>query len=206
MMKVLAEIAARLEAVSGQVDLTKASIAEHSTSEKTAMEEIGQKLAVLSSSVEHHEMAIDDLLDEWEDRRSMEENLAQHVAKEKELCEERTRLLKLIMTYDIQIGIMKNAVQTSAEEDWAEQIAMMEKKLSGELAAARISRIGSSGDEVNYELHEVISIEDTSLSSLHGKIARVLENGYMHEGQVLKKARVSAYRYQLDPQTDGRNE
>ena len=59
---------------------------------------------------------------------------------------------------------------------------------------------------MNYELHEVISIEDTSLSSLHGKIARVLENGYIHEGQVLKKARVSAYRYQLDPQTDVRDE
>ena len=94
-----------------------------------------------------------------------------------------------------EIGIEnKEAVNKAQDCVWTEQINMMAKKLSGDLSAQKIIVTGQPGEPVNFELHEVIQVSGTTDQTRDGLVERVIENGYMKDGRVLKKAKVSAYR------------
>ena len=76
----------------------------------------------------------------------------------------------------------------------AEQLELMEKNLMHARQICGISMIGDCGAALNYDLHEVIEVLDTTDTRLDGMIAVVYSCGYLYKGKVKKKARVAVYR------------
>ena len=148
----------------------------------------------LSFAIESHNMAIEDLLDELQDQKEHRKIQKQLEAKLVQYELEQDKLLFLIMDYDSQVRLLKEAVNKAQDCAWTEQINMMAKKLSGDLSAHKIIVTGQPGEPVNFELHEVIQVSGTTDQTRDGLVERVIENGYMKDGRVLKKAKVSAYR------------
>jgi len=166
------------------------SLEQNIITENENLKEINQQISTLTSSVHKHDMAIEDLLDEWEEKRS-DECSTQKLLKESGQNEQQ--LLELFEAYQEQFWNLKRFADTK-DEAWAAQMTLMEKKLEHCRQLCGISIIGESGIEVDYNLHEVIEAVDTSNPGQDKIIADVYHCGYIYKGRVQKKAAVSAYR------------
>lgn len=191
---ILERLLSMLEGMSGQISQTNTAVLEQTEREKSEYEKIEAALKELSLKVSRQDMAVEDLLDIW---TNLEEKNNQREEVQKALTEQKKtekELLKLVMSYDSQ---MRMLIYTVCEQSplLADQAVLMEKKMTQELTEAGITMIGTIGESVNYELHEVIQAEPTSEKERHGFVAQVVERGYMKNGTVLKKAKVCAYKY-----------
>lgn len=154
------------------------------------LEEMNQKVGQLQLSVQKHDMSIEDLLEEWDERRSDE---AQVRARFQEGERSENLLLKVFEAYQEQFWNLRRFADT-ADSELARQLALMEKNLQHDRQLCGISMIGECGVEINYDLHEVIEVLDTTDTRLDGVIAAVYSCGYLYKGKVKKKARVGVYR------------
>lgn len=154
------------------------------------MEELNKKVGQLQLSVQRHDMSIEDLLEEWEEKRSDEADVRSRF-QEGERSE--NLLLKVFEAYQEQFWSLKRFADT-ADTKLAEQLELMEKNLMHARQICGISMIGDCGATLNYDLHEVIEVLDTTDTRLDGMIAVVYSCGYLYKGKVKKKARVAVYR------------
>ncbi|MCI9190556.1 MAG: nucleotide exchange factor GrpE [Lachnospiraceae bacterium] len=154
------------------------------------MEELNKKVGQLQLSVQRHDMSIEDLLEEWEEKRSDEADVRSRF-QEGERSE--NLLLKVFEAYQEQFWSLKRFTDT-ADTKLAEQLELMEKNLMHARQICGISMIGDCGAALNYDLHEVIEVLDTTDTRLDGMIAVVYSCGYLYKGKVKKKARVAVYR------------
>lgn len=154
------------------------------------LEEVNQKVGQLQLSVQKHDMAIEDLLDEWEEKRSDEADVK---ARFQEGTRRENQLLKVFEVYQEQFWNLKRFADT-ADSEWAEQLSLMEKNLMHCRQLCGISIIGECGVEIDYDLHEAIEVLDTTDPRLNGIVAAVYSSGYLYQGKVKKKARVGVYR------------
>ncbi len=154
------------------------------------MEELNKKVGQLQLSVQRHDMSIEDLLEEWEEKRSDEADVRSRF-QEGERSE--NLLLKVFEAYQEQFWSLKRFADT-ADTKLAEQLELMEKNLMHARQICGISMIGDCGAALNYDLHEVIEVLDTTDTRLDGMIAVVYSCGYLYKGKVKKKARVAVYR------------
>ena len=154
------------------------------------IETISQNLTNLQSSIQKHDMAIEDLLDEWEEKRSDEEmvqkQLLDHQKNEKQL-------LTLFEAYQEQFFNLKRFLDTK-NTTWAEQIGLMEKTLEHYRQLCGIIMIEECDIAVDYDLHEVIEAVSTTDSSKDKTVAAIYRCGYLYKGEIKQKAQVSAYR------------
>ena len=166
------------------------SLEQNIVTEHKHLDDIKQNMATLQSSVNKHNMALEDLLDEWEEKSS-EEDSTQKLLQESRQNEQQ--LLELFDAYQEQFWSLKRFADTK-DEAWAAQMALMEKKLEHDQQLCGISIIGECGIEVDYNLHEVIEAVDTESPDQDRIIADIYHCGYIYKGKVRKKAAVSAYR------------
>lgn len=153
-------------------------------------EELGEKLAQLQTAVKKNDMAMEDLLEEWGERQSDEQEVKERF-REYEQREEH--LLQLFEAYQEQFFSLKRFAK-GKDEAWAAQIALMEKNLERCRQSCGIDVIEDCDVEVNYDLHEVIETVDTEALDRDGNIADIYRCGYRYGGKVKRKAQVSAYR------------
>lgn len=150
-----------------------------------------QQLSQLHSEVHKHDMAIEDLLDEWEEKKSDEESVK---ARQQESDQTEQLLLGLFEAYQEQFWNLKHYA-ASKDGNWSAQIALMEINLEHYRRTCAISLIQESGVSVDYDLHEVIEVVDTKDPALDKTIADIYRCGYLYKGKVRKKARAAAYRF-----------
>lgn len=166
------------------------SLNQEISESSSRLEELNRKVGQLQLSVQKHDMSIEDLLEEWEDRRSDEADVR---ARFQEGERSENLLLKVFEAYQEQFWNLKRFADT-ADSEWAGQLALMEKNLQHDRQLCGISIIGECGIEINYDLHEVIEVLDTTDDRLDGVVAAVYSCGYLYKGKVKKKARVGVYR------------
>lgn len=157
--------------------------------ENRKLETMNQNISQLQKSVQKHDMAIEDLLEEWDEKKSDEDNIKE---KFREYENNERYLLELFEEYQEQFWNMKRFADEK-DETWAAQIALMEKGLERCRQLCGISIIGECVSTVDYDLHEVIEVLDTTDPDKDKMIARIYRCGYIYKGQVKKKAQVSAY-------------
>lgn len=105
------------------------------------------------------------------------------------LAEEIYGIDKLINTAD--------KCKTAAE--FTEHIHTSSQIAGNTLAHLDITIITAvAGQKPDPKLHDIQSAVETDNSSLHGKTARLLSSGITYRGEILKKAKVSVYRF-IDP-------
>lgn len=154
--------------------------------------DIKQNIAKLHTSVNKQDMALEDLIEEWGDRKSDEENINAQI---REYAQNERRLLELFEAYQEQFWNLKRFVKEK-DEFWNSQFDLMEKNLEHHRQLCGINIIGECGTEVDYDLYEVIEVIDTDDMDKDRTIAGVFRCGYLYRGNIIKKAQASVYRYQ----------
>ena len=152
--------------------------------------QLENRFSQLHSYVHKHDMAIEDLLDEWAEKKSDEEDV---MARLQESAQTEKLLLELFESYQEQFWNLKHYA-AAKDESLTAQVALMEKNLEHYRRSCAISMIQECGVSVDYDLHEVIEAVDTADPALDKTIAEIYRCGYLYKGKVRKKAQAAAYR------------
>lgn len=155
------------------------------------IEETNRNIGQLKAAVQKHDMAIEDLLEEWEDKESEKECLRKRIHDSEQA---ENLLLELFESYQEQFWNLKRFAQ-KRDEAWSAQMALMERKLESSRQLCGVSIIETCKTEVDYQLHEVIGVVDTTEQEKDKRIAEMINWGYLYKGKVKKKAQVTAYRF-----------
>ena len=138
------------------------------------------------SEINRHDMAIENMLDEWEEKKEQDREL-------EKLKDESGRLVDVFSAYHDQLFILRNALGRENPE-WNRQLEMMEYILNQKRMKACLQVIEQDNVPVDYSLHEITGIVETHDEKQHGIISEILSPGYIYHGEVIKKALVSVYR------------
>ncbi len=79
------------------------------------------------------------------------------------------------------------------DENHAETAELIRKQLAADERDCDIERINETGALLDYELHEVLSVEASGDAGNNKRIARVHRSGYKLNGKVVRKALVTVY-------------
>lgn len=162
------------------------------------LEEMDQNIGQLKTAVQKHDMAIEDLLDEWDDRESEKDSFRKRM---QECVQSENLLLDLFESYQEQFWNLKRIAQK--DETWAAQMALMEQKLEHCRRLCGISVIEKCGVEVDYDFHEVVEVVDTTERDQDRLVAGIVRWGYLYKGKVKRKAQVTAYHYAAAKTAEG---
>ena len=144
----------------------------------------------LRSDVKHHNMAVEDMLESWEEFQGKQEELQKAISG----MAAQDRIVQLCIAYEQQ---MHNIRRMAAEDpDWKKQLELIEGQLQPAREKAGFVVTGKKGEAADFSLHEVIMVQDTDKEDLNGRIESVYEPGICWQGQVYKKAKVCAWRFQ----------
>lgn len=153
------------------------------------LEDFGQNISKLQAAVQKHDMAIEDLIEEWEEKRSDEQETKEQFQA---LWKGEQCFLDLFEAYQEQFWNLKRFAE-GKDETWASQIGLMERNLEHFRQLCGITVIGEYGARINYDLHEVLETVEAKDSALDKTVAAIYSCGYLYKGKVKKKARVAAY-------------
>lgn len=156
------------------------------------VQESDRKLEQLGARVSKHDMALEDLLEEWEEKSAGEERLLDSLQEQKQA---EKKLLDLFEAYLDQFFDMRRMAHGQGG-GWAGQLELMEKQLEHYRRLCGITVISDCGVPVDYDLHEVIEPVATGDRALDQTVEQVYRCGYFYQGTVKRKAQVTAYRFQ----------
>lgn len=153
------------------------------------MADTDRDLKQLQGCVREQGMSIEDMLEEWNERKTTEDMLREQLGA----CEkEQGLLLELFEAYQEQFRNLRRFAE-GKDEAWAAQIDMIDDGLGRYRQSCGIGLIGECGTEVDYDMHEVIEVIETGEPELDRRIADIYSGGYMYRGKVRRKAKVAVY-------------
>ena len=192
-----------LQRVEQRLSRIEAALVEAERREKDAEGALGQRFQKLHAAVGQHDMAIENLLDGWEELREerKEESAALLDALDVQsrnalqtAQRQEQALLALAMEYHDQLYSLRRAAARLGNALWEKQFALAGEKLAEVRVGADIQVVGDAGIPVSYALHEVLDAVPTEDTELAGRVAEVYACGYVYQGKTLRRAKVSAYR------------
>lgn len=201
--KILRQILERLQALENAASLSAEKNAQSS-------EQVTLRLKELSGAANRHDMAIEDLLESWEELQEKQTQEAQTLAsslhdasarEQKEARARETALLNLLLSAHDQLFALQKAAAEAGAEGWLRQFRFAEQKLEETRLPAGFQTVEQVGVPVNYAVHEVVRTAPTQDAARDRLIADVDARGYVYLGRVLRKARVSVWRL-AEPQDD----
>ncbi len=143
--------------------------------------------------------SLEDILEELQRRKETDERVAEQIRgleeREDALLELSCALAdqkEMILQSILADGSLPADVRTGWQRQ-AQLMALDEQKLE---RACAIERIGRAGDRVDYDTHEIISVEPTDDEAKNETVARVFSAGCSYHGEIRKKARVSVYKFE----------
>ena len=175
-----------------------------SATEKNAQsaEQLAQRVAELSGAANRHDMAIEDMLESWEElqeqtqteRSALVSALTESTQRERQesLAREKT-LLALVMSAHDRLFELRKAAEEVGAERWLRQLTLAQQKLEEERLPAGFQTVEQSGVPVSFPVHEVSGIVPTQDAARDRLVAEIDAPGYLYRGQVLRKARVSVW-------------
>lgn len=177
-----------------------AGIRESVSGNEELIHQGSERLEALEKKTGVHDVVLEDLSDSLFELREQESETVSDLKEELKVLRDQSQetgrrreeeLLSLLMDYQKQFDHLEALL--SEDEDWKRQFSLIREKLERSSLKAGITLLGKAGDAVDYELHEVLDIRETSDPGLDRRIAQVYETGYACGGRI-RKARVSAYR------------
>lgn len=181
----------RITDLEEKLDAKLDALTQRILDENGKLAEVSGNLDKLQRLVQEQGMSIEDLLEEWNERTVLEDELRTQL---REGEEEEQHLLQLFEAYQDQFHNLQRFA-SGRDEAWTAQIAMMERSLEHYRQACGISLVGECGAEVDYDLHEVIEAIETAQPDQDRKIADVYRGGYLYKGKIKRKAQVAAYKF-----------
>ncbi|MCI6996115.1 MAG: nucleotide exchange factor GrpE [Oliverpabstia sp.] len=155
------------------------------------VEQMQQQMNDFEKTLKRHDMSLEDLLDEWSERQSDESQIRDQM---RSLRETEEKFLKLFEVYQEELWAMHRLASTMGN-DWQRQMQLMSQNVKAQMCLCGISPVEESGIPVDYALHEVVEVVETTDIQKNKTIAEVYRPGYVYRGRVKKKAQVKAFRY-----------
>lgn len=162
-------------------------------------EESADRISALETAITKHDNVLEDLIEEFESVNEEEKELVEKLtiqaenSRVRELLKEENDLFSLIAEYHKEITALEALV--SKNSAWKEQVSIMKRKLANMENALGLYEVSDENHPFNYDMHEVTDIIETNNPSLDRKILSVQEKGLLFKGRIIKKAKVTAYRY-----------
>ena len=176
-----------------------------SATEKNAQsaEHLAQRVSELSGAANRHDMAIEDMLESWEElqeqaqaeRTTLISALTESAQRERQesLAREKALLSLVISAHDRLFELQRTAEEAGAEL-WLRQLVLAQQKLEEARLPAGFQTVEQSGVPLNFTVHEASGIVPTQDAAQDRLVAEIDAPGYLYKGQVLRKARVSVWR------------
>ena len=203
--KKLEELLERAEARQTEVRQAEAQregiLAEESRRETgNLLRQLTEEVSELKKAATRHDETIEDMLDEWSDWRGeqadVRKTLQGYTEKEREAATAREEeLLNLLMKLHDQLVILRDAADQAGDATWARQLALSAESADTALFQNGIQVFGRPGDAFQYELHEAAAAVETTDPEADMRIAEVVSCGWSDRGRLLRKAKVTVYRY-----------
>lgn len=134
---------------------------------------------------------IEDFLDELQEDR---EQIQEEKERQRETSAREDKLLELVQLYHEQMELLEQWIYKEGNGAWRQQYDMLKGQVEAEKSVCAIETVGKAGERVDYRLHEVIEAVETDMAEQEGTVAQVYQHGILYHGQVIKKAKVQAYR------------
>ena len=168
--------------------------------------ELSDGLKELRNATNRHDMAIEDLLDSWEELQQEQQKEKQALAaalteaadrERRQATERENALLRLSMAAYDQLNALRRTAEALGATDWEGQLRLAEIKLNEASLPAGFLVIHESGVPVDYRIHEVIEVQATENPEREHTVAEVHACGYSYMGKIRRKAKISAYRLEI---------
>lgn len=119
------------------------------------------------------------------------------LSKEKIVSKEKL-LAGCILNYEEALYQMARIIRQSgaAAPEWTKQLDILIKQQHNKIGELDLSIIGSSNAPVDFRLHEIVGIKETVHLENKDLICEVIVPGLIYQGEVLKKAKIIAYKLQ----------
>ena len=167
-------------------------------------EEVKLKVGELSKAANRHDMAVEDLIESWEelqeqnrdDKEKLSDALEAASAREREQAHEREKALLdiVIRSHDMLYGLQRAAEESNAEA-WIRQFSMTDAKISEMRIPAGFQIVKDTGIPVDYAVHDIAEAAPASEKERDRTVKEIISYGYIYMGRVLRKAQVIAYKY-----------
>lgn len=158
------------------------------------MEEL---LQVQQKKQENVSNAVEDLLDEWSERNELAEEYKEQLENREECTKQFLSLVQLLL---LQNRLLQNEIEKIYSQNdtglqaWKQQAELLEQQTQNAMSQCQIQLFGAEGQAVDGACHQVLEAIDTDDPTKHSRIAKVHEPGILYQGNVLKKATVTAYK------------
>lgn len=158
------------------------------------MEEL---LQVQQKKQENVSNAVEDLLDEWSERNELAEEYKEQLENREECTKQFLSLVQLLL---LQNRLLQNEIEKMYSQNdtglqaWKQQAELLEQQTQNAMSQCQIQLFGAEGQAVDGACHQVLEAIDTDDPTKHSRIAKVHEPGILYQGNVIKKATVTAYK------------
>lgn len=158
------------------------------------MEEL---LQVQQKKQENVSNAVEDLLDEWGERNELAEEYKEQLENREECTKQFLSLVQLLL---LQNRLLQNEIEKMYSQNdtglqaWKQQAELLEQQTQNAMSQCQIQLFGAEGQAVDGACHQVLEAIDTDDPTKHSRIAKVHEPGILYQGNVIKKATVTAYK------------
>lgn len=167
--------------------------------EKKLEKKLAENQEESSRMLRRHSGSLEDILEELQRQGEEKENVTEQLNKmrhrEKELVE-----LCILLSGQREMILRKFLAEGVLAEDirigWKKQTELMKQDAESLGRRCTFHQIGECGEKADYDSHEILSVCVTGQRELDGTIAEVFSSGYCYQGHIIKKAQVSAYRYE----------
>ena len=193
-IKTIANLQDQVLNVQTEIDRLSDPAKADNTPQDEATAALNKSLRDLSTSVRRHDMSLEDHIEGLQKKDAA--TLALEQAKDAADAKNESLLQLAIASQDTLFDLRK--LLTSDDETWEYQFSLIDETQLPAKLRSSFEVISQKGVHVNYDLHEVTSVNPTPDSDKDSTICEVLKQGYVWQGNVVRKAEVVAWKYSPD--------
>lgn len=183
-----------------RLERLEASLLSVERESRESAETLSARMSDLRGAANQHDMAIEDMLDTWEEwreetRATRSDISARYQEEARESARKENALLEALIEFHDQFYALERAAEQAGDRIWKRQLDLAEEKMAGKYALADLQVIHAKDAPVNYDLHEVVSVEPTENRAQAMRVADTYLCGYVYRGKVIRKAKVAAFQW-----------
>lgn len=195
--EVLETMAMQERAGKEAVGLWQSSMEESVGESVRGTAEIEARVKELERQIRRQSDSFEDLLEEIQEKNTLEERLKE---ERRESRQKEQALMALLLCCKEQMELLERQIQGDDSMDegkraaWHQQFEAMALERKRLMRPCGLEETGKPGEAVDYELCEVLEAKETGDREKAGTVARVYSRGVLQGGQVIKKAKVAAWK------------
>ncbi len=168
-----------------------------------AVSSMGEQLEVLKDGQKEQERLISCQSDSFqgllEQTQRQQEEKEYYIREVQDFQQKEQIMLAVIVCCREQMGLLRqqiakdNSIEEDKKKEWEKQFEIMNRETTRFMRPCGLEEVGIVGEEVNYDIHEILSVIETESEEEANTVAEVYSQGLLSGGHVIKKAKVVVY-------------